>query len=219
MLAVVFKMGDHIFAGPTQILSDTTSSSPADVLQCLESLEKALGGKLPAKGEQIQVNKNTFSFKEYRKSAKGLICGLVNSVSHILPRFTLAQSVPVHPLRPAGIGWDRVECLPAELEVWGQEFGKAFFRHCPETGESSCDFYCHSDPLVRLCFSADEGTEATILKKEGLGMFELMFVHVFPKSFKSTQSMHVFAWVTKPCAGMAGMAVWFIKGLLVDVLA
>ena len=214
MLAVVFKVGDHIFAGPTQILTDTTSSSPADVLQCLESLEKALGGKLPVKGEQIQVNKDTFSFKEYRRSAKGLTSGLVNCINHILPGFTLAQSVPLRPLRPAGIGWDRVKCLPAELEVWKQDFGSAFFRHCPETGETCCDFYCCADPLLRLYFSADEGTEARN-KNKSLGMFELLF---FPK-FEVNSGCLSMLGLQKPCAGMAGMTVRFIKGLLVDVLA
>lgn len=92
VMSSVFKMGSHVFAGPTQILSDNNgSSNPHDVLH---SLESALKGRLPLKGETATVDKNTFDFKEYRKATKHLLCGLVNCISNVWPEFSVAATVP-----------------------------------------------------------------------------------------------------------------------------
>lgn len=161
MLSIVCKMGDYVFAAPTQILSDSSGcSNPFDVLQ---SLEAALKGKMPLKGDSVPVDSSAFCFKEYRRSARNTLGGLMNSLSNLIPEFSLAKTIPEHPLRPAGHGWDRVQCLEEELALEDEDkvpFKIAFFRNCPETGESVKDFYSGNDSsLVRMCFSADEGTE------------------------------------------------------------
>eukprot|EP00438_Fugacium_kawagutii_P000973 Skav224484 [mRNA] locus=scaffold1302:845554:846078:- [translate_table: standard] len=162
-MSVIFKAGDHIFSGPTQILTDSVATGdPVDVLQ---SLEAALKGKLPQKGEQVSVSKESFSFQEYRKAAKSLLQSLVNSISLVVEGFSLRKTVPSQPLQPAGLGWDRVKCLPEELRMIGcEEMFQAFFRHCPETGEFALDFLPETGPdsILRMCFSADEGTEALV---------------------------------------------------------
>lgn len=164
VMSVVFKLGDHIFSGPTQLLGDQTDSSePLDVLQ---SLENALKGRLPLKGESIKVDSSTFCFKEYRKQAKTLLTGLVNSISTVVPEFSLKETVPKSPLRPSGVHWNRVKCLPEELSLREVEHPTAYFRHCPESGESFMDFLDPTDKILRLCVSADEGTEVCELPKD-----------------------------------------------------
>lgn len=156
-MAIVFKMGEHVFAGPTQILSDSTgSSNPHDVLL---SLEAALQGKLPGNGETLVVPKTAFAFKEYRRATKNMLCGLVNAIQNVCPDFKLSQTIPPNPLLPASVGWDRVEFLTPELELHSPGFqGRAFFRHHPESGQTVKDYYDH-DSFFRICLSADQGTE------------------------------------------------------------
>ena len=154
-------MGEHVFAGPTQILSDSTgSSNPHDVLL---SLEAALQGKLPGHGEALEVPKTAFAFKEYRRATKNMLCGLVNAIQNVVPDFKMSQTIPPNPLRPASVEWDRVEFLTPELELHRPGFpGRAFFRHHPESGQAVKDYY-DNDSFFRICLSADQGTEVGCL--------------------------------------------------------
>ena len=226
---MVFKHGEYVFSGPTQILGDSAAecSDPVDVLR---SLENVLKGRLPSKGEAIEVDAPTsFSFREYRKTARTLLSALFNSLSHVVPSFTLKDTVPDVLLEPAGVGWDRVECLPEELALHENFPTKAFFRHCPEKGDTVMDFVDPKNEPLRLCFSADEGTEACSDKqnmvyrghclKDPESCCILLHVpgvnHIYPcfLTLAMTLIPFLFTHLHPPFQGVVDVAVLFFGGL------
>ena len=144
----------------------------------LQSLENALKGRLPLKGESIKVDSSTFLFKEYRKQAKTVLSGLVNCISNVVPEFSLKDTAPKSPLLPCGVGWNRVKCLPEELSLREVDHPTAYFRHCPESGKAIMDFLDPTEMMVRMCFSADEGTEVCELPHKKLSLTIMMHLKI-----------------------------------------
>ncbi|OLP83796.1 Protein-S-isoprenylcysteine O-methyltransferase [Symbiodinium microadriaticum] len=163
VLSVVMRMGGCQFAGATQLLSATGSSS-SEIVEAAASMASALQDQVPAKKSDVIVSKDTFKFKEYRTATKTVLCGITNSLKQCLPDdWTLLSARPANLLVPAGPDGRRCCMTPAEARARGftPDQGSRWFTIDSELKTSAVDFYENEDHY-RLCWAADEGTEGWI---------------------------------------------------------
>lgn len=167
VFAIVFKLGQHVVPGPTQILSDASCSCDPNAV--LDSLDSAMAGRVPKKPSEAKVDGKTFEFKEYRVKTKNLLSAVANSIQQLDENFKLNHTRPEHSLLPCGRKYLRERMLPEEMQVWaGSEvdlscMGQRFFLYDPEKGTSRPDWYI-DEKFVRFCMSSDEGTEALVFQ-------------------------------------------------------
>lgn len=153
-----------MFAAPTQVLSD--ASTDADPSVVLQSLTSSLQGRIPQASSDVKVTKNTFDHKQQRAATKLLLSALGNSLRQLMPGYKLSDSAPSNRLVPCGQKYKRVRMLPPELKLWEPSptdptmvTAAKHFLFDPESNCSIPDFYT-SEKFLRLCTSADEGSEA-----------------------------------------------------------
>ena len=154
------RMGGCQFAGATQLLSATGSSS-SEIVEAAASMASALQDQVPAKKSDVIVSKDTFKFKEYRTATKTVLCGITKSLKQCLPDdWTLLSARPANLLVPAGPDGRRCCMTPAEARARGftPDQGSRWFTIDSELKTSAVDFYENEDHY-RLCWAADEGTE------------------------------------------------------------
>lgn len=160
MLSFVWRMSGHQFAGVTQLLPLGISSEQAAL--ALQSLQQALGGKVPTKAhEPLKLARDQFAWREFRTSTKFLLCAVANSLKQMLgEKWSLLSCRPGNLLAPKGTTGERYKFLPEELAERADMTGfDCYFIHDHKSGHRFNDFYLTED-FYRLVFSADEGTEA-----------------------------------------------------------
>lgn len=153
-------MSGHQFSGVTQLLPLGISADQAAL--ALQSLQQALGGKVPTKAhEPLKLARDQFAWKEFRTSTKFLLCALANSLKQMLgDRWSLASCRPGNLLAPKSTTGERYKFLEEEFAERADMTGFDCFFVCDhKSGHRFSDFYLSED-FYRLVFSADEGTEA-----------------------------------------------------------
>lgn len=157
---MVWRLGGHQFTGATQLLPLGASAEQAEA--AIESLEQALKGQLPSSGHhQLKLARDAFAWKDFRVSTKTLLCALANALKQYMPEsWTLGHCKPQNLLAPRGPNGERVKYLKEEtcVRALGM-FADLYFCHDQKTQMRFPDFYLSEDHF-RLCFAADEGTEA-----------------------------------------------------------
>ena len=160
-------MGDRQFAGATQLLSSSGTSSE-EATEAAKTMAAAVDDLLPESGQaNLQLKDGTFKWKEFRTPTKLFLSGLANSLQQVMPDdFTLKSCCPLEPLLPCGPDGSRHELNEAEMMVQAvpADAGRRFFCFDANTSEARRDFYSASSDFYHLVLTADEGTEAQLLK-------------------------------------------------------
>ena len=162
VLSVIMRIDGYQFAGPTQLLPYGASKQQA--AEALQSLRAFLDGKVPEYKQSAQevLQSPDFKWLDFRQSTKTLLTGLANALHNVMPTgWSLRSCIPRTVLMPCPIAGTRFKLtetekcamnLPVDLDL------HCIFDH--KTAARSCDFNLKDPDLFRLCFSADEGTEA-----------------------------------------------------------
>ena len=167
VLSVVFRMDGCHFAGACQLLSPNAVSKE-QAAEAASALVSVLQGRMPDTAvEKVQIPSEAYSFREFRTPTKHLLSALGNSLQQAMPSgFSFQSLKPGNPLRAAGPDCMRVEFDETEkalLTPSPPSASRLFFLWDSSSGESKPDYYTSED-FIRVTFSADEGTEATLLK-------------------------------------------------------
>ena len=167
VLSVVFRMGDKQFAGATQLLSSSGTSSEEATLAA-STMAAAVNDSLPASGQaRLEIKEGTFKWKEFRTPTKLFLAGLGNSLQQLMPDdFTLKSCCPPEPLLPCGPDGSRHELTEKEMTVQSlpEAAGRRHFCFDANTSEHRRDFYSGTRDFYHLVLTADEGTEARARK-------------------------------------------------------
>ena len=156
-------MGGCQFSGATQLLPLGASPEQCDL--ALGSLITNLKGQIPTTGHcELKLARNAFAWKEFRTSTKNLLCAIANSLRQYLPDgWSLANCKPHNLLAPMSPTGERVQYLPEELNLRPElKDMDTFFIHDMKTGVRRPDFFLE-ETHYKLVFSADEGTEASLM--------------------------------------------------------
>lgn len=150
------------FAGATQLLP--TGLSEDQNAAALEAFCKAYATMYFQIDQTPKLPKDTFRWQQFRQPTKNLLTALCNSLVQMMPPgFSLQKCVPRRVLIPRGNQSDRFRLDEAEkkmlrLEDWTRDCSLHFCWNY-STQTSWLDFPEKEPELVKLCFSADEGTE------------------------------------------------------------
>ena len=108
-------MSGHQFSGVTQLLPLGISADQAAL--ALQSLQQALGGKVPTKAhEPLKLARDQFAWREFRTSTKFLLCALANSLKQMLgDSWSLAGCRPGNLLAPKSTTGERYKFLEEEF--------------------------------------------------------------------------------------------------------
>ena len=137
-------------------------------------LWRLLGGQTRAK--PVKLPAGSFSWKSYRQATKAVLAGLANSLRNCLPgSWNLSKCIPPNLLSPASLGCDRVAMVEME-EMMFQDCGKKnlFFNYDFRSFKGTPQFYL-DESFHRLIFSADEGTEASLISGKNMGCTGFLF--------------------------------------------
>ena len=170
VLSVILRLNGHHFAGPTQLLP--TGGDPDETDLALKAFTQALkvaGGT--DKGEEVKVPKGSFDWKEFRQATKAVLAAMANSLRNSFPdNWSFSATIPGNLLTPAGIGCDRVAMVEMEKRSFENDPNNMklskmnlFLKYDYRTFEASPQWYL-DESFHRLIYSADEGTEASMLK-------------------------------------------------------
>ena len=161
---MILRLNGHHFAGPTQLLPTVGDPDETDLaLKAFTQALKVAGGT--DKGEQVKVPQGSFDWKEYRAATKAVLAAMANSLRNSFPdSWSFNATIPRNLLTPAGSGCDRVEMVEMEKRSFENDPNmKLFFNYDYRTFEASPQWYL-DESFHRLIYSADEGTEASVLK-------------------------------------------------------
>ena len=167
---MILRLNGHHFAGPTQLLP--TGGDPDETDLALKAFTQALkvaGGT--DKGEEVKVPKGSFDWQEFRQATKAVLAAMANSLRNSFPdNWSFSATIPGNLLTPAGIGCDRVAMVEMEKRSFENDPNNMklskmnlFLKYDYRTFEASPQWYL-DESFHRLIYSADEGTEASMLK-------------------------------------------------------
>ena len=175
VLSVILRLDGHHFAAPTQLLpSGGDPDECDDALQSFTEAMKVAGGT--NQGQAVKLPAGSFSWKSYRQATKAVLAGLANSLRNCLPgSWNLSKCIPPNLLSPASLGCDRVAMVEME-EMMFQDCGKKnlFFNYDFRSFKGTPQFYL-DESFHRLIFSADEGTEASLISGKNMGCTGFLF--------------------------------------------
>lgn len=165
---MILRAGNTQWAGATQILPTGLSQEQGRL--ALENFSKAFQLQFKKWGSEddskpVALPKDIFKWKEFRTPTKNLLIAIANSLQVTLPTgWSFSDCVPTQLLVPRTSDGERVLMIPAEkkalgLESWCEDMDLRFVYNSDATTRWP-DFYMDHDNFYRLCFSADEGTEA-----------------------------------------------------------
>ena len=161
-MSLIFRCGAFQFAGATQLLPQGLSKEQTDL--ALKAFAGAMAGKIPEQGHKLPDG--TFSWQEYRVATKNLLMGIANGLRMALPTgWNLSHCCPSNALIPRSMSSDRLPLLKEEKEMLGLNQNMEFFSCYNFSNSARWPDYYQSEDHYKLCFAADEGTEATRVLK------------------------------------------------------
>ena len=163
VLSFVYRAFGRQFAGATQLLP-TGAISEDQRKEALQRFADAVKLMNTGRGKVPQLPKGTFAWKEFRQPTKNLLMAVGNAICQAMPvGWNLTKCVPARCLIPRGNQADRFPLDDLEknmlgLGSWADDCNLHFVYNF-KSQTSYLDFNDDTGHF-KLCFSADEGTEA-----------------------------------------------------------
>lgn len=160
---MVFRSNGVQFAGATQLLPHGLCEEQAT--SALQSFSKAAKAQMESHGGPAKIPSGSFAWKEFRTKTKNTLMALVNCLQVILPPgFSLRNCCPEKSLVPRTKDAERFLLLPQEkqalgLSDWPDDAQLHFVYHFGQQTRW-LDFIPSTNSMYKLCFAADEGSEA-----------------------------------------------------------
>ncbi len=157
-MSLIFRCGAFHFAGATQLLPQGLSKEQSEL--ALKAFAGAMSGKIPEQGNH-KVPTGSFAWQEYRVATKNLLMGIANGLGMAMPAgWNLSNCCPSNLLIPRSMSSDRLPMLKEEKEMLGLETNMEYFTCYNFSSHARWPDYYQSEDHYKLCFAADEGTEA-----------------------------------------------------------
>lgn len=157
-MSLIFRCGAFQFAGATQLLPQGLSKEQSE--SALKAFAGAMDGKIPEQGNH-KLPQGSFAWQEYRVATKTLLMGIANGLRMAMPSgWNLSNCCPSNVLIPRSINTDRLPMLKEEKMMHGLDPDMEYFTCYNFASHARWGDYYNSEDHYKLCFAADEGTEA-----------------------------------------------------------